>query len=69
MPKIPPNCPECDLPIVNMNEGLAGIHYGPVEWECTNPECPRSPFYQSDENLEALDLLNEILEEEGDDDG
>jgi len=45
-------CPECDMPMTDVNEGFAMLHFGSPSWICANPECPRSPFYRDD----ALEL-------------
>jgi len=41
-----PVCSECGCDLVDVNEGLAGLRWGPVAYECQNPECPKNPNYE-----------------------
>ena len=38
-------CPECGHELVDINEGFARLRYGPVEFVCQNPDCPKNPDY------------------------
>ena len=49
MPPTVPECPECDQPLTDVNEGRAGLRFGPPCFECTNPDCPRCPAQEAED--------------------
>ena len=46
------NCPKCDEPMKEVS-GWKTFNV-PDEWECENPECPRSPKFEETNNVPAF---------------